>query len=79
MTFRRLNAFVALVISTTAVLIAISGCSAGYLLVVSSGSREVLRYNEKTGAFIDVFVPSLGGELESLSGLPLARTATCMS
>ena len=48
MRLRRPSAIVALVISTTAVLISLSGC-ATRLLVVSQFD-EILRYNGDTGA-----------------------------
>ena len=66
MRLRRPSAIVALVISTTAVLISLSGC-ATRLLVVSQFD-EILRYNGDTGAFIDVFVTSVnaGSALTSL-------------
>jgi DNA-binding beta-propeller fold protein YncE len=39
------------------------------LLVSSFNSNRVLRYNENTGAFIDVFVPNTNGALSLPHGL----------
>ena len=63
MTFRRLYAFVALVISTTAVLISISGC--GARLLVGNGFEGIYRYHQDTGVFLAVFVSPGSGGLET--------------
>jgi hypothetical protein len=54
MRLRKLPALIGVAISTMAVLFSNSP-SAGYLLVGSA--TEVLRFDEATGAFIDVFIP----------------------
>lgn len=68
MRFRRLHAFVALVISTTAILISISGC-ATRLLVAGGGSEQIHRYDGSTGAPLGVFVPAGSGGLVEPRGL----------
>jgi len=68
MRLRRLPALIALIISTTALLLSISVCVAD-LRVVSGGTQNILRYDENTGAFLEVFVPAGSGGLELPFGL----------
>ncbi len=43
--------------------------AAGYLLVGSFSGNDVFRYDENSGAFVDIFVPPKSGQLRSPLGL----------
>lgn len=64
----RPQAFVALVLWSTAILISISGC-ATRLLVVSPYTGQIHRYDGSTGAPLGVFVPAGSGGLATPFGL----------
>ncbi len=66
---RRLQISAAVLVSVCTLALPPALRAAGYLLVGSFSGNDVFRYDEDSGAFVDIFVPPKSGQLRSPLGL----------